>query len=384
MLAGIGGNDLLRHQGLMLQHLQYRSIHPVIIALCKRAALLGAEPFLTEAGFLFGCQCNGMQMKAACNQQQNRLLRCKSGNCLSGQVEDTRRDPLAQRFYRREEGRHRFADPCRCLGEQINTFSSGLIYSGSKMPLSLPVILEWKSQPADTLFPPRLMTHPQLRIRRIAGYRFGRKGLKLLPPGCPVQAVLRLTASQHIGKLDYNRRKLLIHCDHIGVHKRLRPVNLSPFHRGLQRSGYGLDLLYNQAAILSGQQAVTASVDDKKKSLIWNFCLKVDLFAVPLFILLLDMLMNTRAFRHRRTAAETRLQTAAAEGILHQRSYRKSYLCIVHVPSSFPLPARLFCPTRPFPSFFPGLTSLRVDIPRFTWRHFKMRLTGWVYGNSDF
>ncbi|MNW67014.1 hypothetical protein D3C74_455410 [compost metagenome] len=41
--------------------------------------------------------------------------------------------------------------------------------------------------------------------------------------------------------------------------------------------------------------------------------------------------MNTRAFRHRRAAAEPRLQTAAAEGILHQRSYRKKYLCMVHV-----------------------------------------------------
>ncbi|MNC21605.1 hypothetical protein D3C75_695890 [compost metagenome] len=84
MPPGIDGDDLLGHQCFMLQHVQHSRIHPVIIALGKRAALLAAEPFLTEAGFLLGRQRDGMQLKAAANQQQDRLLRRKAVNRLRG------------------------------------------------------------------------------------------------------------------------------------------------------------------------------------------------------------------------------------------------------------------------------------------------------------
>lgn len=162
------------------------------------------------------------------------------------------------------------------------------------------------------------MTGLQLCIGSVTSNGLCSKYTQLRKRHVPVQALLCLASSPDIGQLYSNIRKLPVQTDDVGIHERLRPVHLLTRKIRFQKLARRLDFFYRDNAVLPGQQTVTASVNDKQESLMPELCLKIDLLAVTFLVLLLYMLMNTCPLGHGRTAAESRLQAAAAEYIFNQ------------------------------------------------------------------
>ncbi|MNC11923.1 hypothetical protein D3C75_596340 [compost metagenome] len=120
------------------------------------------------------------------------------------------------------------------------------------MPLSLPVSGKRKSQTPDAavlLFP---VPYHQLCIRSVLSNRISSEGAQFLSRNIPVQALLLFTAAPDIRKLHFYAGKLLLKTNHVGIHERLRPVNIPPCKIRLQQFGRRFNLFYRNCPILSG------------------------------------------------------------------------------------------------------------------------------------